>query len=150
KGYLSTAGKLDSQKAEMLRNRWKSLYSGEAGAFGTPVLEMGLEYKEIAQRDFAALQLSQIASMTANDIAMAFGVPGSTVGVIIGEAGANLSRGSMIDDTRKLVSLCLQPLAVRVADAIGELLLSPAERAAGLRVHINLQDLVKGYGVELS
>ncbi len=35
--------------------------------------------------------------------------------------------GLVIDETRRLVSLCLQPLAVRVGDALGQLLLSDTQ-----------------------
>jgi hypothetical protein len=48
------------------------------------------------------------------------------------------------------VSLALQPLAVRVGDAVGQLLLSDQERASGMRVAMNLESLVRGFGLELS
>jgi hypothetical protein len=48
------------------------------------------------------------------------------------------------------VSLALQPLAVRVGDAVGQLLLSDEERASGMRVAINLESLIRGFGLELS
>jgi len=44
----------------------------------------------------------------------------------------------------------LSPLAARVGDAVALLMLSPEQRAAGLRVAINLESLVRGYGLELS
>ena len=60
------------------------------------------------------------------------------------------TRSTVEDESRRLVSLALQPLAVRVGDAVGQLLLSDAERASGLRVAINLESLVRGFGLELS
>jgi hypothetical protein len=48
------------------------------------------------------------------------------------------------------MSLALQPPAVRVGDAVGQLLLSDQERASGMRVAINLEPLVRGFGLELS
>jgi hypothetical protein len=53
----------------------------------------------------------------------------------------------VIDETRRLVSLCLQPLAGRVGDAIGQMMLSTAAPPA--RVAINLSRW-RGYGLELS
>jgi hypothetical protein len=60
------------------------------------------------------------------------------------------TRSTIEDESRRLVSLALRPLAVRVGDAVGQLLLSDAERASGLRVTINLESLVRGFGLELS
>jgi Phage portal protein len=78
-------------------------------------------------------------------VAQAFNVPPSSVGQV-----EHQSRSTVIDETRRLVSLSLAPLAARVGDALGQLLLSPQERAQGIRVAINLESLVRGYGLELS
>ena len=78
-------------------------------------------------------------------VCQAFGVPPSSIGII-----DKTTRSTIEDESRRLVSLALQPLAVRVGDAVGQLLLSDQERASGLRVTINLESLVRGFGLELS
>jgi HK97 family phage portal protein len=144
-GYLSTANKLDRQKAEDIRDRWRGAYSGVNQAFKTPVLEQGLEYKQITSRDMAALQLAELARMSDIGVCMSFGVPPSSIGLI-----DKTTRSTIEDESRRLASLALQPLAVRVGDAVGQLLLSDQERASGVRVTINLESLVRGFGLELS
>jgi hypothetical protein len=128
-----------------LKARWQQLYSGADRGGQTAVLE--LEFKTIDARDLASLQMAELAKLSELGVCQAFNVPASAVGLSITD---NSGRGLVIDETRRLVSLCLQPLAVRVGDAIGQLMLSDAQRATGLRVTINLEPLIRGYGLELS
>jgi HK97 family phage portal protein len=145
RGYLSTAGKLDRQKAEEIGKRWRDRFSGAPGAHTTPVLEEGLTYQEIKVRDMAALQLAELSRLNDVAVCQAFSVPPSSIGII-----DRTTRATIEDESRRLVSLCLAPLAARVGDAIGLLLLSEVERASGLRVSISLESLVRGFGLELS
>jgi hypothetical protein len=144
KGYLSIESKLDRQKAAKIAARWRVIHGGADRGFKTPVLEMGLEYKEITVRDLANLQLAELTRLNGNDVCTAFNVPPSSVSLV------EKQQRSTIEDERRLVSLCLSPLAARVGDAVGLLMLSPEQRSAGLRVAINLESLVRGYGLELS
>jgi HK97 family phage portal protein len=146
RGCLQRDSKLDTQKAQQMAQRWKEICSGVESAGKTAVLEQGLEFKTIDSRDLASLQMAELAKLSELGVCQAFNVPASA-GLSITD---NTGRGLVIDETRRLVSLCLQPLAVRVGDAIGLLMLSDQQRAMGMKVSINLEPLVRGYGVEQS
>jgi HK97 family phage portal protein len=143
-GYLTTAGRLDRQKANEIQARWNQNYTGADNAGKTAVLEQGLEYKSIDVRNLAELQMAELQKSNDADIARAFGVPLQVIGEIV------QNRANAQEATRLLVMTCLQPMARRVTDALGLYLLSEADRAAGIRVNISLRDLTRGHGVELA
>ena len=143
-GYLATENKIDPLKAQEIGRRWAENYAGPFNSGKTAVLEQGLKYTLIEPRDLASLQMAELAKSNDADIARAFSIPL----LVLGEVQSN--RANTVESTRLLVSLCLRPMAVRVADALGLYLLNPTERAAGVRISIPLQSLTRGFGVELA
>jgi HK97 family phage portal protein len=144
-GYLHTSSKLDPAKAIELGRRWAENYSGPLNAGRTAVLEQGLEYSLIEPRNLAELQMAELSKHNDLDIARAFNLPPNALGII--DIG---NRATSVEQGRLLVSLCLAPMAARVADAVGLYLLGERERAAGLRIGISLRDLTRGHGDELA
>jgi HK97 family phage portal protein len=144
-GYLSTESKLDPAKAQELGRRWAENYAGVLNSGKTAVLEQGLKYALIEPRNLAELQMAELAKHNDLDVCRAFNVPPNAVGII--DIG---NRATSVEQGRLLVSLCLAPMAARVADAVGLYLLSEAERGAGIRIGISLRDLTRGHGDELA
>src|SRR5262249_4041776 len=132
-GYLTTPGKIDTQKANEIGSRWHASYAGADRAGKTAVLEQGLEYKSIDLRNLVELQMAELQKSNDADIARVFGVPLQVIGEIV------QNRANAQEATRLLVMTCLQPMVRRVCDAVGLYLLSPSERAAGIRVAISLR-----------
>jgi HK97 family phage portal protein len=143
-GFLSTDHKLDRQRAQELAARWHEAYAGADRSGKTAVLEQGLTYQALEIKNLASLQMAELAKSNDADIARAFNVPLQVVGEVV------QNRANAEEATRLLVMTCLQPMSRRVCDALGLYLLSPLERAQGIRMDISLRDLTKGHGVELS
>jgi HK97 family phage portal protein len=79
-GYLTTAGKFpDRQKAEELKKRWNDAYSGASNAGKVPVLEYGMEYKQLTMTAVDA-QLVEQLRWTVEDIARVFQIPAFLIG----------------------------------------------------------------------
>lgn len=78
-GYLTTAGKLDAQKAEAIKKRWGDSYAGPGKAGATAVLEMGLEYKQLTMTAVDS-QLVEQLRWTVEDIARIFQIPAFLIG----------------------------------------------------------------------
>jgi HK97 family phage portal protein len=143
-GYLTTASKLDPQKANDIGQRWALNYSGADRSGKTAVLEQGLTYAAIDLRNLVELQMAELQKSNDGDIARAFNIQP----MVLGEIQTN--RANSVEATRLFVMTCLQPMVRRVCDAIGLYLLSDGERAAGIRIAISLRDLTRGHGVELA
>jgi HK97 family phage portal protein len=143
-GYLSTDAKIDKQKALEIGARWRENYGGALNSGKVAVLEQGLQFHLLERQNLAQMQFAELAKLNDADIARSFGVPL----LVLGEIEAN--RANATEASRLFVSTCLQPMAERVGDAVGQFILSRAERSAGLRIVISLQRLTRGFGVELA
>jgi HK97 family phage portal protein len=78
-GYLTTAGKLDRQRAEDIKKRWTDSYAGPGQAGRTAVLEQGLEYKQLTMTATDAQLIEQLR-WTIEDIARVFQIPAFMIG----------------------------------------------------------------------
>jgi len=78
-GYLTTAGKLDRQKAEELKKRWQDQHGGMGQAGKTPVLEEGLEYRQLTMTAVDAQLIEQLRWGIEN-IARVFQIPAFLIG----------------------------------------------------------------------
>ena len=78
-GYLTTANKLDRQKAAEIAERWRTNYGGAENAGKTPVLEMGLEYKNVTMTATDAQMIEQLR-WTIEDVARVFKIPAFLMG----------------------------------------------------------------------
>ncbi len=73
-GYLTTDGALKPDQREHIKGQWKQKHAGLDGAFSTPLLEGGLEYKTISipQKD---AQFLEMMKFNRTEIAGMYGVP---------------------------------------------------------------------------
>jgi phage portal protein, HK97 family len=78
-GYLTTAGKLDPQKAMEIGKRWSDNYGAAVNAGKTAVLEQGLEYKTLTMTAVDA-QLIEQMRWSVEDIARVFQIPSFMIG----------------------------------------------------------------------
>lgn len=143
-GYLATAGKLDRDKANEIRDRWRSTYGqdGEAQG-GTAVLEQGLEYKTIALNDLQELAAVETSRLGIGDVARLFNVPPSLL------LGVEQNRATATEDRRRLISFAVEPLARLAEDALAETLLTSEQRSQGFGVRIDTSVAMLGQGNEL-
>ena len=100
-GYLTTANKLDRQKAEEIGKRWRDNYAGSANAGKTAVLEQGLEYKQVVLTAVDSQMVEQLR-YTTEDVARVFQLPG----LLIGDVSTLAARGAE-GLMRIYYSLCL-------------------------------------------
>jgi HK97 family phage portal protein len=140
-GYLTTASKIDPQKAMEIGRRWAENYAGTAQAGKTAVLEQGLEYHTVETKSFADLQMAEASRLAAREVAKLFGLTSAILG-----GGDEVNRSTAGVEVELAYRTCLFPASVRVADQVGRQLLSEAERAAGLSVAIDLQGWLRGSG----
>jgi HK97 family phage portal protein len=74
-GILTTAARLDPQRAEEIKQRWKNVYGGEANNAGDiAVLEQGLEWKQLTLTAVDAQLIEQLR-YTVEDVGRVFRVP---------------------------------------------------------------------------
>jgi HK97 family phage portal protein len=100
-GYLTTANKLDRQKAEEIGKRWRDNYSGSANAGKTAVLEQGLEYKNLVLTAVDSQLIEQLR-YTVEDVARVFQMPS----FLLGDMSSVAARG--VDSLMRIYySLCL-------------------------------------------
>ena len=100
-GYLTTANKLDAQKAAEIGKRWRDNYVGAANAGKTAVLEQGLEYKTLGMTATDAQQIEQLR-YTLEDIGRVFQMPT----FLLGDMSSAAARG--VDSLMRIYySLCL-------------------------------------------
>jgi len=78
-GYLTTAGKVDRQRVEELKKRWQDSYGGPGQSGKTPILEFGLEYKQMTMTAVDAQLIEQLR-WTIEDIARVFQIPAFLIG----------------------------------------------------------------------
>jgi HK97 family phage portal protein len=73
-GVLTTAGKLDPQKAQAIKDRWAAVYKGPSNAGDVAVLEEGLEWKSLALTAVDAQLIEQLR-YTVEDVARVYRLP---------------------------------------------------------------------------
>jgi HK97 family phage portal protein len=117
-----------------LRDAWHRMTRG-----GDPILlEGGYEARVISQSGREA-QFHENLLTGLEDIARAFGVPGSLVNL-----NKSQSYGSMAEDARSLVRTCLAPWSTWLQTEMQVALLTREERAAGLEIVLDLSGLMRG------
>lgn len=73
-GVLQTAGKIDPQRAEAIKERWNRVFRGEEQAGDTAVLEEGLEWKPLTMTSVDAQLIEQLR-YTVEDVARVYRLP---------------------------------------------------------------------------
>lgn len=142
-GVLVTENKIDASLARRLQSEWDQNY-GRGGIGRTAVLSNGLDWKSITFKATDAQLLEQIDATT-SDIARAYGIPRTFL-----ETDSHVTYQSAGESVRALYALALRGFCARLADALGQKLLSRADRANGWQVAYDLSDLLLLPGKETS
>ncbi len=144
-GVITAPGKMDQDVARRLQAEWQQNFSSEGRGVGkVAVLTNGLQYEPIIFKAADAQLLEQVNAST-QDIARAYSIPRQFL-----EDAVTMTYASASEGTRALYALALRGFCVRLADAIGQKLLSRNDRAAGAGVEFDLSDMLIMPGAEMS
>lgn len=136
-GFLRHPSKLSKEAAERLIDQFSSTTSG-ASAYRLKLLEEGLEYVSSRTKNTES-QMDESRDRQAKEIARLFRVPGHKVGIVGNQPRANVEQEnlSFVIDT-------LLPILVNWEQALGQKLLTPAERAQGYYFEFNIAGMLRG------
>lgn len=135
---LTHPSELSAQAAKRLRDDWEKIYGGSRNAGACMTLEEGMTFAAVGH-DGEKTQLLQSRQFSVNDVARIWRVPPHLL--------ADLTRSTFSNaesEIRSFVTLSLRPRIVRIEQALDRALLSDAERAAGLRIMLNADALLRG------
>lgn len=143
---ISTGGGVEMDKAlnakqrKELREHLRDDYSSATNA-GTPmILDNGLKWKTISLSP-EDLQLLATRKFSVEEICRIFGVPPHMVQHMEG----NTTLGSSItEQTLAFVTYTLRRRLKRIEKALQKQLLTPADKAAGIRIKFDLRGLLRG------
>jgi HK97 family phage portal protein len=144
-GFLSTAGRLNPDQAQAIKDRWDATHGGPNQRGGTPVLEQGLSYTPIDPADLNKLVSIETANLGVAEVCRLYGVPQSIL-----QSDASGSRSSAVEDRRRLGAFAVSPLARLIEDAIAAKLLTQRQRDMGLMVTVDTSASLVGEGTEMA
>jgi len=122
-GFLSTDAKLDNEKAEILRSRWRAKHSGVKNAWDVAVMDQGMRFQQMSMSP-ADAQFLETRKFATTEIARIYGVPGW----MVNDQEKSTSWGSGMETMFKsFVVLTLRPYLIRFEQRIDRELLDPAE-----------------------
>jgi HK97 family phage portal protein len=136
-GILSFANKLGSETAKRIKLSWQAATSGRASG-STAVLEEGGKFQPLAFTSVDA-QFAQMREFQIIEISRAFGVPPPFLGDHGRATWANYEQSS-----RQLTTFGLMPWFKAWEAAYRRVLLTDAERRAGLYAAFDLDALLQG------
>lgn len=136
-GVLSVATKLDKESKDKIREEWAKIHSGADNAFKIAILDLGLDYKQIAmtQRD---AQFVESKNVNVEDIARFFGVPLYKINA--GKQSYNSNEQNAIE----YVVNTLHPIVEQYEEEFSYKLLFDNEISRGLEIKINLNAELRG------
>jgi HK97 family phage portal protein len=144
-GYLNTAGRLNPEQAQAIKDRWQSAHGGPGQRGGTPVLESGLEYHQIDPTDLTKIVAMETANLGVAEVCRIYSVPQSIL-----QADASGSRSSAVEDRRRLGAFAVSPAARLLEDCLATKLLTQRQRDMGLMVTVDTSASLVGEGSEMS
>jgi HK97 family phage portal protein len=142
-GLLKTAGKIDPERAEHIRQRWQALHGADM-AGSTAILEEGLEYVPIELQSLQDLAASETARMGVGDVSRLFNIPPALL------LGTEQNRATATEDRRRLISFAVSPCARLIEDALSAALLTREQRALGYTVRLDTSVEMLGQGNEMA
>lgn len=129
-GFLSTDAKLDQEKAEILRERWRAKLAGIDNAYEVAVLDQGTKFQQLSMSP-ADAQFLETRKFSTTEIARMFGVPGW----LINDQEKSTSWGSgMEQQFTALVQITLKPYMQRIEQRITRELCDPRLERAEFKV----------------
>jgi len=111
---LEHPGRLSQEAAQNLSATFETLYGGSGKSHGTPVLEEGMQIKQIGSplRDLMFVEAQQL---TRTDIATMFGLPPSYLG---GSTGDSLTYATVEGNQIQFATHAIAPRTVTIAKAL--------------------------------
>lgn len=143
-GVLTTASRIDAQRAENIKERWNRAFQGPTQAGATVVLEEGLSWEKLDLLDLQKLSFVEASNLGVQEISRLYGVPPPLLAADIA------SRASAVEARRWLLAFSVSPLCRLVEDALAQVLLTAPERAAGLKIQCDDSGTMLGQGTELA
>jgi HK97 family phage portal protein len=107
------------------------------------VLEEGMTFTQLKAPSATDAQMVEALEWSAADICRLYAVPPTLLGLL-----KDSNKATSAEEGRSFYSRCLKPWSARISDVLGRLLLSDAERAAGLCIETDLSELALGQGAE--
>lgn len=130
---------LNPKQRKLLRESLRDDYSGAVNS-GTPmILDNGLDWKQISLSP-EDMQMLETRNFSVEEICRIFGVPPHLVQHMAG----NTALGSSItEQTLAFVKFSLRRRLKRIEKSVQKQLLSPADKAAGIRIKFDLRGLMR-------
>jgi HK97 family phage portal protein len=139
---MNYPGQLSDQSVEQIRKSWMQINAGDQQG-GVAVLEEGMTLTQLKAPSATDAQMVGALEWSAADICRLYAVPPTLLGLL-----KDSNKATSVEENRAFYARCLKPWAARISDVLGRLLLSDAERAAGLCIETDLSELALGQGAE--
>lgn len=136
-GLLKTAGSMENEKYEQIRQRLDALYGGAENSHKMLILSGGLEFQPFSMNHRDA-EFIESRRLTMEDIARIFRVPPPFIGIL-----ADATYSNITEQGRWLVMHCLRPWFVRIERAMAAQLLSSDARRT-ITIEHNAEGLLRG------
>lgn len=127
----------DDSKARF-RESWRSYTSGGGSAGGTPILEDGMEYEQLAL-DPAKAQYIEARKLTREEVAAAYHIPLPMVGILDHATFSNIK-----EQHQHLYQDTLGPWLTMIQEEIGLQLIPDLADSDDVYVEFNLQEKLRG------
>ena len=121
-GVLEVPHELTDEQYEAMRAGWTSNYSGMGKHHGTPILEMGVTYKQLSIPPEEA-QFIETRKYTDQAIARIFQVPAALIGLDTNVTFSNVEQQNIF-----FATYTIAPLVKRIENEIATKLVIPAQR----------------------
>ena len=113
---------LDEEAAKRLKDSWSEMFSGPRNAGRTAVLEEGMSIEKLSMTA-EDLQFLDTRKLQRQEIAAIFRVPPHLIGDLSQSSFSNIEQQAI-----EFVVHCIRPWCVRIEQALGRKLFTPAER----------------------
>lgn len=134
---LSTDADLTPKQIAAMTDRMKRR-KAEGEEYSTLVLDNGLKYVAYRSENRDS-QMMEARRLQREELAAAFGIPASKIGILDHATFSNIEQLGI-----DFVVSYLQPIAIRWEQTLAQRLLTPRERAEGLRLKFDLSGLMRG------
>lgn len=132
------APKWDPTAKERFRQSWRAYTSSGGQAGGTPILEDGMEYQQLAL-DPQKAQYIEARKLTREEVAAAYHIPLPMVGILDHATFSNIK-----EQHQQLYQDTLGPWLTSISEDIGLQLIPDLDDAAGVYVEFNMAEKMRG------
>lgn len=136
RGVIEMKKSLKPEALERLKKSWAENYSGVGNAFGTPVLEEGMEFKQISLAPNDA-QFLETRKYQVEEVCRIYNVPPHMVGHLEKATFSNIT-----DQTLSFVKYTIQPWVRNWETEISRKLLTEKEKG-NVKISFNMDELLR-------